>query len=212
MPRPPKRYLDPENSSASPLLWNGHPVIPVPALRGLVRALLSKWNYTVVERARLEQVLFPIALSLCDTRLVKRCEDDGTPNKEDSITRTAEYIALGLVHALQPCPRTLLQTQAQGVDVLLKKSFFGKLKKSSRNPDHIKLLLQEQLPAIQDSILRSSSCKSSRPHPSTLPNDETLRSWARRPAPARLRNEILAYYHGFKSPDYVAQLLAGRTS
>lgn len=212
MPRPKKRYL----STYDPAIGRLHEgygqfAIPSPALQGFVRALLSQWSVTDAEKDRLEQLLHPIACSLSDSRLVKLSEEDSSPQKKVTVAKTAAHIVEAIERVSRPCPTEILQVQAQGVDELLKRHVLSKIKQN-RNTAHIVLVLSEQLPTIQTAILRSSPCKNSKPHPSSLPDNETLRLWARNPQPAKLRNTILAYYHGITNRNYLAQLLAGRTT
>ena len=209
MPAPKKRYINPD-SPPTPVLHNGHPVIPLPALQGLLRALLSRWKDPANKKVKLEQFLLPTVFSLCDPRLIQRCEEDASPNKLDSVARAAAYVEHGIKSILMPCHPALLQVQAQYIDDLLT-PFFKKVKTVRWNEDNRGMFLCEHLKQCQTLLLKSVAC--SRPHPqaSSLPSDEVIRSWGRCATPARLRNAILAHYHGWKSAEYVSQLLAGRT-
>jgi hypothetical protein len=210
MSAPRKTYFDPKNPPI-PRLDGEHLVIPFPALQGLLRALLSRWNIDDDEKKRMENQLIMAACSLADPRCLKMCEEDKDPVQEKSIQRVADHFIKTIRDPGKSCPTWLLQVQAQAIDQLLEKSIYSKLK-DARNPASVSQLLREHLPPVQERVFVSSSfhCRKNKPHPCTLPPDDTLSKWGRISQPSRLRNTIIAYYHG-QSPDYLKQVLAGRT-
>ena len=208
MPAPTKRYFNPNNPH-TPVLYNGHQVIPLPALQGLLRALISHWKAPANEKIKLEELLLPTVLSFSDPRLIRRCEEDASPHYQASVAHAAAYVEHNIANILKPCHRALLQGHAQFIDDLLD-PFFIKVK-TTRNEANRGIILCEYLKQHQTRLLKSVAC--SRPHPqaSSLPPDKAICAWGRCATRARLRNTILAYYHGLKSAQYVGQLLAGRT-
>lgn len=209
MPAPTKRYINP-NNPPTPVLHNGHPVIPLPALQGLLRALLSQKRKVPANKKKvMEEFLLVTVLSLSDPRLIQRCEEDTSPHYQDSVTRAAAYVEHSIKSILKPCHPALLQAHAQLIDDLLK-PFFVKVR-TTRNEANRGMILCEHLKQCQTLLLKSVAC--SRPHPqaSGLPSDAMIRSWGHCATQAQLRNTIIAYYHGFESAKYVSQLLAGRT-
>lgn len=205
MPAPTNRWVDP-NNLPQPSTVNGHLIIPFPAVRGLVRALLTQWDISDADRTNLESLVTKVATSLSDPRCIKGCEQDLSDGKIDSINWAALEVTTAIKGLLRPCPTEMLRVQAQGLDSLLEAFPFA-----PTNLNHAVLWLRECFPEIQLRVSRSSVCNVNRIHPTNLPDDEALYAWAKSESPAALRNKMLAYLHGISSA-YLAQLLAGRTN
>lgn len=206
MPAPKKLYFNPDNPP-TPLLHNGHPVIPLPSLQGLLRALLSHWKAPANKKIKMEELLLSTVLSLSDPKLIRHCEEDASLYKLDSVAAAAAYVEHGINEILRPCHPALLQGHAQLIDDLLD-PFFVKVR-TRRNEADKGMRLRDHLKQCQTLLLKSVVCSRSHPQASSLPPDKKIISWGGR-TPAQLRNTILAYYHGLKSAEYVSQLLAGR--
>ena len=91
MTAPTKRYFNPNNPHTF-LLHNGHPVIPLPALQGLLRALLSHWKCPANEKEKMEQFLLPTVLTLSHPKHIQICEKDESPYYEVSVAGAAAYV------------------------------------------------------------------------------------------------------------------------
>lgn len=222
MPRRKKQYIDRQKSFSvvthdeTP---TGHPVIPVGYALGFVRAMLEKWSIGQKERERLEPLLLDSLLVHCENRLLRQYDQDTSPGKTFSVLRAYARTRDIIEHLhYRSCPLPILEAQAQVVDDSFQEKCFPP-RWTVKNREHRLLLLKEILQKIQSTILRESACKmtEAHPHPTTMPNDQTLRDWIERPSGSglleglpnfQIRNEILAYYHGL-SAESVKNMLKG---